>query len=68
MKYLSNKWTLYSCTQYSHLYATVSVISPSGSKGHQLITNWGPAAFSEAELSLREKEWQEKKNAPTQAQ
>uniref|UniRef100_A0A665WNZ4 Switching B cell complex subunit SWAP70b n=1 Tax=Echeneis naucrates TaxID=173247 RepID=A0A665WNZ4_ECHNA len=33
-----------------------------GSKGQKLITNWGPAAFSEAELSLREKKWQEMKN------
>ncbi|XP_018549081.1 LOW QUALITY PROTEIN: switch-associated protein 70-like [Lates calcarifer] len=39
-----------------------------GSKGQRLITNWGPAAFSEAELSLREKKWQEMKNQPTQAQ
>uniref|UniRef100_A0A3Q4HD50 Switch-associated protein 70 n=1 Tax=Neolamprologus brichardi TaxID=32507 RepID=A0A3Q4HD50_NEOBR len=27
-----------------------------GAKGQQNITNWGPAAFSEAELSLREKQ------------
>ncbi|CAJ1056150.1 switch-associated protein 70b [Xyrichtys novacula] len=33
-----------------------------GSKGPQMITNWGPAAFSEGELSLREKKWQEMKN------
>ncbi|KAM9854993.1 switch-associated protein 70b [Aulostomus maculatus] len=39
-----------------------------GSKGQQLITNWGPAAFSDAELSLREKKWQEMKNQVTQAQ
>ncbi|XP_076589615.1 switch-associated protein 70b [Chaetodon auriga] len=39
-----------------------------GSKGPTLITNWGPAAFSNAELSLREKKWQEMKNQPTQAQ
>ncbi|XP_061679289.1 switch-associated protein 70b [Syngnathoides biaculeatus] len=39
-----------------------------GSKGHQMITNWGPAAFSDAELSLREKKWQEMKNQVTQAQ
>ncbi|XP_070763202.1 switch-associated protein 70b isoform X1 [Enoplosus armatus] len=36
-----------------------------GSKGHQRITNWGPAAFSDAELSLREKKWQEMKNKAT---
>ncbi|XP_038594197.1 switch-associated protein 70-like [Micropterus salmoides] len=39
-----------------------------GSKGQQRITNWGPAAFSDAELSLREKKWQETKNQATQAQ
>ncbi|MEQ2207557.1 Switch-associated protein 70, partial [Xenoophorus captivus] len=39
-----------------------------GSKGPQNITNWGPAAFSEAELSLREKQWQEMKNQAAQAQ
>ncbi|CAI5665645.1 unnamed protein product [Oreochromis niloticus] len=39
-----------------------------GAKGQQKITNWGPAAFSEAELSLREKQWQEMKNQATQAQ
>ncbi|XP_070828850.1 switch-associated protein 70b [Chaetodon trifascialis] len=39
-----------------------------GSKGPTLITNWGPAAFSNAELNLREKKWQEMKNQPTQAQ
>uniref|UniRef100_A0A667ZS11 Switch-associated protein 70 n=1 Tax=Myripristis murdjan TaxID=586833 RepID=A0A667ZS11_9TELE len=51
----------------AHHEGLIRLIQP-GSKGHQLITNWGPAAFSEAELSRREKEWQEKKNAPTQAQ
>ncbi|XP_019750433.1 switch-associated protein 70b [Hippocampus comes] len=39
-----------------------------GSKAHQMITNWGPAAFSDAELSLREKKWQEMKNQVTPAQ
>ncbi|KAL6106304.1 swap70 [Pungitius sinensis] len=39
-----------------------------GSKGQQMITNWGPAAFSDAELSLRQKKWQEGKNQTTQAQ
>ncbi|XP_022073108.1 switch-associated protein 70b [Acanthochromis polyacanthus] len=39
-----------------------------GSKGQQRITNWGPAAFSDAELSLREKKWQEMKNQAAQAQ
>uniref|UniRef100_A0A3Q0QPI4 Switch-associated protein 70 n=1 Tax=Amphilophus citrinellus TaxID=61819 RepID=A0A3Q0QPI4_AMPCI len=37
-------------------------------KGQQKVTNWGLAAFSEAELSLREKQWQEMKNQATQAQ
>ncbi|KAM9816020.1 switch-associated protein 70b [Syngnathus typhle] len=45
----------------------IRLIQP-GSKGHQMITNWGPAAFSDAELSLREKKWQEMKNQVTQAQ
>ncbi|KTG35277.1 hypothetical protein cypCar_00003342 [Cyprinus carpio] len=35
-----------------------------GPKHPQKITNWGPAAFTEKELSLREKDWQEKKNRP----
>ncbi|XP_053174818.1 switch-associated protein 70b [Scomber japonicus] len=39
-----------------------------GSKGQRMITNWGPAAFSDAELSLREKKWQERKNQTTEAQ
>uniref|UniRef100_A0A3P8UT08 Switch-associated protein 70 n=1 Tax=Cynoglossus semilaevis TaxID=244447 RepID=A0A3P8UT08_CYNSE len=39
-----------------------------GSKGQALITNWGPAAFSDAELSLREKKWQDMKNQVNQAQ
>ncbi|XP_034031743.1 switch-associated protein 70b [Thalassophryne amazonica] len=38
-----------------------------GSKGQQLITNWGPAAFSEAELDLRMKKWREAKNQSTQS-
>ncbi|XP_043980876.1 switch-associated protein 70b [Gambusia affinis] len=39
-----------------------------GSKGPQKITNWGPAAFSDVELNLREKQWQEMKNQAAQAQ
>ncbi|XP_060932377.1 switch-associated protein 70b [Limanda limanda] len=39
-----------------------------GSKGQRLITNWGPAAFSDGELHLREKKWQDMKNQTTQAQ
>lgn len=34
---------------------------PAGSKGQILITNWGPAAFSNAELTHREKQWQKEK-------
>ncbi|KAG9273132.1 switch-associated protein 70 [Astyanax mexicanus] len=45
----------------------IRLIQP-GSKGPQKITNWGPAAFTEAELSLRQKDWQERKNRPTQTQ
>ncbi|XP_067850077.1 switch-associated protein 70b [Heptranchias perlo] len=37
-----------------------------GSRGPQLITNWGPASFTEAELNLREKSWQQQKNTATQ--
>ncbi|XP_032894853.1 switch-associated protein 70 [Amblyraja radiata] len=37
-----------------------------GSKGPQLITNWGPAAFTKAELDLREKTWQKQKNTAAQ--
>uniref|UniRef100_A0A3B4CKI9 Switch-associated protein 70 n=1 Tax=Pygocentrus nattereri TaxID=42514 RepID=A0A3B4CKI9_PYGNA len=40
----------------------IRLIQP-GSKGPQKITNWGPAAFTETELSLREKDWQERKNS-----
>ncbi|KAK1785325.1 hypothetical protein P4O66_018237 [Electrophorus voltai] len=39
----------------------IRLIQP-GSKAPQKITNWGPAAFTEAELSLREKDWQERKS------
>ncbi|TWW76074.1 Switch-associated protein 70 [Takifugu flavidus] len=39
-----------------------------GSKGPVLITNWGPAAFSDAELSHREKQWQKEKSEKSQAQ
>ncbi|XP_075993800.1 switch-associated protein 70b [Genypterus blacodes] len=48
-----------------HHEGLLRLIQP-GSKAGQLITNWGPAAFSEAELSLREKAWQEKKTQQTQ--
>ncbi|KAM4744074.1 switch-associated protein 70-like [Anableps anableps] len=39
----------------------VRLIQP-GHKGAQRITNWGPASFSDIELELRKKSWQEKKN------
>ncbi|XP_046890176.1 switch-associated protein 70b [Hypomesus transpacificus] len=52
----------------AHHEGLVRLIQP-GSKGSQRMTNWGPAAFSEGELSLREKDWQEKRNRPpTEAQ
>ncbi|XP_030646177.1 switch-associated protein 70b [Chanos chanos] len=51
----------------AHHEGLIRLIQP-GSKGPHRITNWGPAAFTETELSLREKDWQEKKNRPTQAQ
>uniref|UniRef100_A0A3B3BAH1 Switch-associated protein 70 n=1 Tax=Oryzias melastigma TaxID=30732 RepID=A0A3B3BAH1_ORYME len=43
------------------------LIQPGG-KGQQKMTNWGPAAFSDLELNLREKKWQERKNQEAQAQ
>uniref|UniRef100_A0A3P9QJ19 Switch-associated protein 70 n=1 Tax=Poecilia reticulata TaxID=8081 RepID=A0A3P9QJ19_POERE len=39
----------------------VRLIQP-GHKGAQRITNWGPASFTDIELELRKKSWQEKKN------
>ncbi|KAK9542794.1 hypothetical protein VZT92_000625 [Zoarces viviparus] len=39
-----------------------------GDKGPQRITNWGPASFTDAELELRKKSWQESKNQGAQAQ
>ncbi|KAK2894632.1 hypothetical protein QQF64_012480 [Cirrhinus molitorella] len=47
----------------AHHEGLIRLIQP-GPKYPQKITNWGPAAFTEAELSLREKDWQEKKNRP----
>lgn len=41
---------------------------PSGHKGPQRITNWGPASFTDTELELRKKSWQESKNQGAQAQ
>ncbi|XP_071768299.1 switch-associated protein 70 [Centroberyx gerrardi] len=45
----------------------VRLIQP-GHKGPQRITNWGPASFTDAELELRKKSWQERKNQGAQAQ
>ncbi|XP_029284437.1 switch-associated protein 70 [Cottoperca gobio] len=45
----------------------VRLIQP-GHKGPQRITNWGPASFTDAELELRKKSWQESKNQGAQAQ
>uniref|UniRef100_A0A8C7S7U4 Switch-associated protein 70 n=1 Tax=Oncorhynchus mykiss TaxID=8022 RepID=A0A8C7S7U4_ONCMY len=39
----------------------VRLIQP-GDKGPQRMTNWGPAAFTDTELDLRKKSWQERKN------
>ncbi|XP_067444712.1 switch-associated protein 70 isoform X1 [Thunnus thynnus] len=45
----------------------VRLIQP-GHKGPQRITNWGPASFTDAELEMRKKCWQESKNQGAQAQ
>ncbi|KAI3377928.1 hypothetical protein L3Q82_009057, partial [Scortum barcoo] len=45
----------------------VRLIQP-GHKGPQRITNWGPASFTDTELELRKKSWQEKKNQEAPAQ
>ncbi|XP_041792619.1 switch-associated protein 70 [Chelmon rostratus] len=45
----------------------VRLIQP-GHKGPQRITNWGPASFTDAELELRKKSWQERKNQGAEAQ
>lgn len=39
-----------------------------GHKGPQRITNWGLASFTDIELELRKKSWQERKNQGAQAQ
>uniref|UniRef100_A0AAZ3R068 SWAP70 N-terminal EF-hand domain-containing protein n=1 Tax=Oncorhynchus tshawytscha TaxID=74940 RepID=A0AAZ3R068_ONCTS len=51
----------------AHHEGLVRLVQP-GSKGPQKITNWGPASFTEAELSLREKDWQERKNQAAENQ
>ncbi|XP_056268838.1 switch-associated protein 70 isoform X1 [Pseudoliparis swirei] len=45
----------------------VRLIQP-GDKGPQRITHWGPASFTDAELELRKKSWQESKHQGAQAQ
>uniref|UniRef100_A0A2K5DL15 Switch-associated protein 70 n=1 Tax=Aotus nancymaae TaxID=37293 RepID=A0A2K5DL15_AOTNA len=44
----------------AHHEGLIRLIEP-GSKNSHLITNWGPAAFIEADLEEREKNWKEKK-------
>ncbi|XP_076127595.1 switch-associated protein 70b [Alosa pseudoharengus] len=51
----------------AHHEGLIRLIQP-GSKGPQKMTNWGPAAFTEMELNLREKNWQEKKAKPAQTE
>ncbi|XP_005989749.1 switch-associated protein 70 [Latimeria chalumnae] len=48
-----------------HHEGLIRLIQP-GTKNPHLITNWGAAAFTEAELNLREKTWQEKRNTAAQ--
>ncbi|XP_028257555.1 switch-associated protein 70-like [Parambassis ranga] len=45
----------------------VRLIQP-GDKAPQVFTNWGPAAFTDTELELRKKRWQDMKNQGAQAQ
>ncbi|KAM9860750.1 switch-associated protein 70-like [Aulostomus maculatus] len=45
----------------------VRLIQP-GHKTPQRITNWGPASFTDVELELRKKSWQERKNQGAQTQ
>ncbi|XP_048804356.1 switch-associated protein 70 isoform X4 [Lagopus muta] len=47
----------------AHHEGLIRLIEPGkqGSKNPHLITNWGPAAFTEAELEQREKSWKGKK-------
>ncbi|XP_040985304.1 switch-associated protein 70 isoform X2 [Aquila chrysaetos chrysaetos] len=44
----------------AHHEGLIRLIEP-GSKNPHLITNWGPAAFTEAELEQRQKSWKGKK-------
>lgn len=45
----------------------VRLIQP-GHKGPQMITNWGPASFTNTELELKKKLWQERKKQEAPAQ
>ncbi|KAJ8247546.1 hypothetical protein GJAV_G00247590 [Gymnothorax javanicus] len=47
----------------AHHEGLIRLIEP-GAKEPQKMTNWGPAAFTETELNLRVRAWQEKKNKP----
>ncbi|XP_060734013.1 switch-associated protein 70b [Tachysurus vachellii] len=51
----------------AHHEGLIRLVQP-GPKGPQKITNWGPAAFTDTELSLREKGWKERKSRPDQTQ
>ncbi|XP_049417114.1 switch-associated protein 70 [Epinephelus fuscoguttatus] len=51
----------------AHHEGLVRLIQP-GHKGPQRITNWGPASFTDVELELRKKMWQESKNEGAQHQ
>ncbi|KAJ8406604.1 hypothetical protein AAFF_G00301780 [Aldrovandia affinis] len=50
-----------------HQEGLIRLIQP-GAKGPQRITNWGPAAFTETELNLREQDWQQRRNRPPKPQ
>ncbi|KAJ8340194.1 hypothetical protein SKAU_G00348270 [Synaphobranchus kaupii] len=51
----------------AHHEGLIRLIEP-GAKGPQRITNWGPAAFTETELNLREQDWKQRKNGPPKPQ
>ncbi|KAJ3593023.1 hypothetical protein NHX12_005361 [Muraenolepis orangiensis] len=53
----TKKWK----TRVAHHEGLVRLIQP-GSKGTLVMTNWGPASFTHAELELRKKSWQERKS------
>ncbi|XP_042317183.1 switch-associated protein 70 isoform X2 [Sceloporus undulatus] len=49
----------------AHHEGLIRLIEP-GSKNPHLITNWGPAAFTKAELEQREKSWKGKRSTSEQ--